>query len=405
MAFFRCGGVLCLLLSVSVVRGSCLLASARSSAAWSAVSSRLPREPRSRSAALLAGMRWRSSRWRCVARLGASRSSALGILLARASGASRLSPWCSPLWRLARPRSGSRAVRSRPRWGSGWRRVRARPSSLAASRCRSRAGSCSRPCRAVLSLRPVWLRLPASRSSSSAARGSLLCSLRCWRALVAPAARGSRCSAVRLSAVSSGSRPARCRPLGLRLALRRAAGCRGVRSRRLAVRLVLARRCSRAVRSARSASAREVLGCVGRAACGSRGPFFRCKRSDIVTKSPSRHRQEAHNARDSLTLVLTNHQPRHAVQQRTASLQRDEENHVVNLEDLLTPRLGSKGRRPRGAMATAAWLKRRSSLWKAASALRTVGGCDLNSCSDDCRRVFSLCHPVSRYLNPWKVSP
>ena len=140
----------------------------------------------------------------------------------RASGASRLSPWCSPLWRLARPRSGSRAVRSRPRCGSGWRRVRAWRSCRAASRCRSRAGFCSRPCRVARSLRPGRRRSRASRSSSSVAGGILLCSLRCWRAV-----RGSRCSVARSSAASSGSRLALCCPRGPRSAVRRAAGCRG----------------------------------------------------------------------------------------------------------------------------------------------------------------------------------
>ena len=74
----------------------------------------------------------------------------------------------------------------------------------------------------------------------------------------------------------------------------------------------------------------------------------------------------------------------------------DEENHVVNLEELLTPRMGSKGRPARGAMATAAWLKWRSSLWKAASALRSVAGWDPGYSILYCWRVFPLSTPVSR---------
>ena len=73
---------------------------------------------------------------------------------------------------------------------------------------------------------------------------------------------------------------------------------------------------------------------------------------------------------------------------------------MVNLEDLLTPRMGSKGRPPRGAMATAALLKRRSSLVLAASALRSVGGWDLVNAIGDCRRVFPLYPPMSRDLIP-----
>ena len=192
----------------------------------------------------------------------------------------------SPVWLAGGPLSaplGERlAARSRGR------------SSLAASRCRSRAGFCSRPCRVARSLRPGRLRLPASRSSSSVAGGILLCSLRCWRVV-----RGRRCSVARSSAGSFGSRPALCCPRGPRSAVRRVAGCRGVRSRRLAVRLVLARRCSRAVRSARSASAAELPAVLGPRGVGRAAPFFavseatssRNLRQDTVKKpiTPATH--------------------------------------------------------------------------------------------------------------------
>ena len=56
----------------------------------------------------------------------------------------------SPVWLAGGP--------SRPRCGSGWRLVRARRSSPVASRCRSRAGFCSRPCRVAR-----WLRLGRRR--------------------------------------------------------------------------------------------------------------------------------------------------------------------------------------------------------------------------------------------------
>ena len=71
-------------------------------------------------------------------------------------------------------------------------------------------------------------------------------------------------------------------------------------------------------------------------------------------------------------------------------MKRDEKNRAVNLEALLMPTLGNDDRPPQGAMATAASLKRRSSLGKAASALRAVGGWDPGDCSDNCRRVFPL---------------
>ncbi len=373
---------MCLLLSVSVVRGSCLLASARSSAAWSAVSSRLPRVPRSLSAVLLAGMRWRCSPWRCVARLRGSRSSALGMRLARASGASRLSPWSSPLLRLARPRSGSRAVRCRPRWGSGWRRVRALRSSLVASRCRSRAGFCSRPCRAARSLRPGRLRLPASRSSSSVAGGILLCSLRCWRAV-----RGRRCSVARSSAASFGCRPVLCCPRGPRSAARRAAGCRGGRSRRLAVRLVLARRCSRAVRSARWASAVEGLLSSGRVA-GLVRPLFspiralslRIVQADNPTKERI-HRNGDDKRNRAVNMKTFTHTP--AMERRPLSP-------GVQSHRLLTASASAGG--------DGGLLKRRSSRYERRLCLAHRGGCDPGHAIGDCRRVFPLCHPVSRYL-------
>ena len=363
---------MCFLLFCSAVPVSCLLRSARSSAAWSGASSRLPPVPRSLSAVLLAGMRWRCSPWRCVARLRGSRSSALGMRLARASGASRLSPWFSPWLRLARLRSGSRAVLCRPRWGSGWRRVRALPSCPVASRSRSRAGSSSRPSRAALSLRPARLRLRASRSSSSVAGGILLCSLRCCPV----AGRGSRCSVARSSAASCGSRPALCCPRGPRSAARRAAVCRGVRSRRLAVRPVLARPCSRAVRSARWASAGEVPVFVGRAALCVARPLF-------SPNTPSDNRQ-----------VIQQRTICRAVTRR--GVPRREPGGFTHAND------GKQYRPPRCAMATAALLKRRSSLVLAASALRSVGGCDLNDAIGDCRRVFSLSHPISRDLNSWE---
>ena len=138
---------------------------------------------------------------------------------------------------------------------------------------------------AVRSLRPGRRRLRASRSSSSVAGGSLLCSLRC-----APVVRGSRCSAARLSAASSGSRRVLSCPRGPRSAVRRVAGCRGVPSLRRSVRPARVRRCSPAVRSGRSASAGELLCCPsGRAWRSFRraAPFFAVSAATSASVRPS----------------------------------------------------------------------------------------------------------------------
>ena len=153
----------------------------------------------------------------------------------------------SPVWLAGGPLSaplGERlAARSRRR------------SSLAASRCRSRAGFCSRPSRVARSLRPGRRRLAGIPVVVFCCGwdSSLLAPL--WRVV-----RGCRCSAARLSAGSFGSRPALCCPRGPRSAVRRVAGCRGGPSRRRSVRPARVRRRSRAVRLGRWASAGEVLG-------------------------------------------------------------------------------------------------------------------------------------------------
>ena len=107
---------------------------------------------------------------------------------------------------------------------------------------------------------------------------------------------GRRCSVARSSAASFGCRRVLCCPRGPRSAVRRAAGCRGVRSRRRSVRPARVRRCSRAVRLARSASAGELPRSAGRALALRRSgaqPLFRRKRSDIVTEAPSIRRRSA----------------------------------------------------------------------------------------------------------------
>jgi multidrug efflux pump subunit AcrB len=85
------------------------------------------------------------------------------------SGAARLPQLSYQRCRPARRPFGGLAARRRSRCGSAWRRVRARLSSPAAPQSRSAAGSCSRPCRGVRSLRPGRRRSRASRSLSSVA--------------------------------------------------------------------------------------------------------------------------------------------------------------------------------------------------------------------------------------------